>query len=89
MLGGQFTRCNGVTRHRVTRLYNDGTADPTINFGNGANDFVGATLVQPDGRIVIGGGFTEYDDVPRQRIARIYGGSIGGSGVLEFTTANY
>jgi uncharacterized delta-60 repeat protein/uncharacterized repeat protein (TIGR01451 family) len=89
LLGGQFTRCNGVTRHRITRLNNDGTADPTINFGNGANDFVSATLAQPDGKIVIGGGFTEYDDVPRQRIARIYGGSIAGSGTLEFTAAEY
>lgn len=88
-LGGLFTRCNGVTRNRITRLNNDGTTDPTINFGAGANDFVAATLVQPDGKIVLGGGFTEYDGAARQRIARIYGGSIAGSGTLEFTTASF
>ena len=89
VLGGQFTRCNGVTRNRITRLNHNGTADATINFGAGANDFVAATLVQPDDRIVIGGGFTEYDGAPRQRIARIYGRSLAGSGTLEFITANY
>lgn len=89
VLGGQFTRYNGVTRNRITRLNPNGTADATINFGAGANDFVAATLVQPDDRIVMGGGFTEYDGSPRQRIARIYGRSLAGSGTLEFTTANY
>jgi uncharacterized delta-60 repeat protein/uncharacterized repeat protein (TIGR01451 family) len=89
VVGGLFTHCNGVSRNRITRLNNDGTADPTINFGSGANDFVAATLVQPDSRIVLGGGFTDYDGAPRQRIARIYGGSIAGSGTLEFSSANY
>src|SRR6185436_7757543 len=59
VVGGQFTRFNGVSRFRLTRLNNDGTADPTINFGAGANNFVPAVLVQPnDDKIVIGGGFT-------------------------------
>jgi len=89
VLGGLFTRCNGVSRNRITRLNNNGTADPTINFGAGANGFVAATLLQPDSKIVFGGGFTEYDGAPRQRIARIYGGSVAGSGTLEFSAATY
>jgi uncharacterized delta-60 repeat protein len=89
VVGGLFTRCNGVSRNRLTRLNNDGSVDPTINFGLGANSFVAATMVQADGKIVIGGGFTEYDGVPRQRIARIYGGSIAGSGTLEFASPSY
>ena len=89
VVGGLFTHCNGVTRNRVTRLNSNGSADPTINFGSGANDFVATTLTQPDGKILIGGGFTEYDGAARQRIARIYGGSRDGSGSFEFTSANY
>jgi uncharacterized repeat protein (TIGR01451 family)/uncharacterized delta-60 repeat protein len=89
VLGGQFSHCNGVTRNRITRLNSNGTADGTINFGSGANNFVAATLVQPDDKIVIGGGFTEYDGVARQRIARIYGRSLAGSGTLEFNSASY
>lgn len=89
VVGGLFTHCNGVTRNRITRLHNNGSADPTINFGAGANNFVAATVVQPDGKILIGGGFTEYDGASHQRLARIYGGSVAGSGTLEFTAASY
>lgn len=87
VLGGQFTRCNGVTRNHLTRLNSDGSVDPTINFGTGPNNFVAAVVGQSDGKIIIGGGFTEYDGQARQRIARIYGGSIAGSGTFEFVTA--
>ena len=89
VVGGLFTHCNGVSRSRITRLNSDGTADPKINFGSGANDFVATSLTQPDGKILIGGGFTEYDGAPRKSIARIYGGTVSGSGTLEFTSANY
>ena len=87
VVAGAFRTFNGVTRRGVTRLLADGTTDPAINFGNGANAFVAALLLQSDRRIVLGGGFTEYDDQPRLHIARIYGGSIAGSGALEFSAA--
>jgi uncharacterized delta-60 repeat protein/uncharacterized repeat protein (TIGR01451 family) len=89
VLGGQFTRCSGVSRNHLTRLNNDGTVDPTINFGLGANNFVAAAVVQPDSKIVIGGGFTEYDGEPHARLARVYGGSVVGSGRLEFASATF
>ncbi len=40
LLGGEFTRASGVTRNGMTRLNPDGTVDPTINFGAGANGYV-------------------------------------------------
>ncbi len=89
VLGGQFTRCSGVTRNHITRLNNDGSVDPTINFGAGANNFVSATLVQPDSKIVLGGGFTDYDGVPSEYITRIYGGSVVGSGRFEYVSATF
>ena len=50
--------------------------DPTINFGDGANGAINAVVIQPaDQMLVIGGGFTQYDDQPHAHIARIYGGS--------------
>jgi len=84
IVAGEFRKFNTVTRNAVTRLNADGSTDTTINFGNGANAFVAALVLQPDARIVIGGGFTQYNDKPRQYIARIYGGSIAGAGSLEF-----
>jgi uncharacterized delta-60 repeat protein len=100
VLGGQFTTCSGVTRNRITRLNPDGTVDPTINFGTGANNFVAAIAIQedtiegyptnvPDEKIIIGGGFTEYNSQTNEHIARIFGGSIGGSGAFQFSSANY
>ena len=87
LLGGEFTQGSGVTRNRLTRLKADGTVDPTINFGFGANSFVASIVEQPwDGRIIIGGGFTEYDGVPKLHIARLYGGATTGAGTLEFTS---
>jgi hypothetical protein len=89
VLGGQFTVCDGVTRHRLTRLNNDGTLDTMINFGDGADSFVAAVLIQTNGLIDLGGGFTHYDGQSRQHLARIYGGTVDGPGTLEFTSGTY
>lgn len=85
VVAGDFTSFNGVTRNRITRLNSDGTTDYTINFGSGANGFIGALVIQPDRKIVLGGGFSSYDDQPRERIARIHGGTMSGNSLLEFS----
>lgn len=90
VVGGQFTQCDGVTRNRITRLLPTGAVDPTINFGTGANGDVNAVVVQPaDQMILLGGGFTQYNDQPPAYLTRIYGGSETGSGSFEFTTASF
>ncbi|HWW00693.1 MAG TPA: Calx-beta domain-containing protein [Candidatus Acidoferrum sp.] len=86
---GQFTHANGVSRSRITRLLPDGTVDPSINFGLGADNFINALAIQPDGMLVIGGGFTQFDSLARPHLARLYGGSVVGSGNFEFTAGNY
>jgi uncharacterized delta-60 repeat protein len=90
IVGGQFARANGVTRNNLTRLLPTGAVDTTINFGAGANGAVNAVVVQPaDAMLVIGGAFTQYNSQPHEYIARIYGGSLTGSGAFQFTAANY
>jgi len=89
IVAGDFQTFNSVTRRRMTRLNPDGTTDPTINFGNGADAFIATVAIQPDRKIVFGGDFSTFDDVPRQRIARIHGGSLAGSGALEFARAEF
>ncbi|HON08777.1 MAG TPA: Calx-beta domain-containing protein, partial [Verrucomicrobiota bacterium] len=86
---GSFTRFNDVSRNRITRLNPDGTTDLGINFGEGANGFIMALAVQTDRRIVIGGGFTEFDGKPRNALTRLHGGSIAGSGTIQFSSPYY
>jgi uncharacterized delta-60 repeat protein len=89
VVAGDFTRFHDVTRNHITRLNPDGTTDTTINFGTGANAFIATLAIQPDRRIVLGGAFTTYDNHPRSRIARIYGGSVAGPGSLEFLVQQF
>jgi uncharacterized delta-60 repeat protein len=58
-IGGNFTAFNGVKRTGIARLNTDGTLDGT--FGNvltGVNDGVAAIALQSDGKVLIGGRFT-------------------------------
>ncbi|MEN9573244.1 MAG: hypothetical protein RL514_1099 [Verrucomicrobiota bacterium] len=89
LLGGDFTQFNGVSRNRFTRLNPDGTTDPTLNVGTGANNFVAAIAVQTDEKILVAGGFTTFNSQPRNYLARLNGGVIAGAGSVEFITANY
>ena len=84
-----FTSFNGVSRNRLVRLNPDGSVDYTINFGRGANDYVNSVGIQTDRKIVIGGGFTEFDGQPRNYIARLNGGDNYGSGEFAFSAATY
>ncbi len=71
VIGGNFTSYNGVARNRVARLNTDGSLDAGFNPGTGANDMVTTTVLQPDGKILVGGNFTQINSVPQGRIARL------------------
>jgi uncharacterized delta-60 repeat protein len=68
---GNFTEIGGVALNRVARLNTDGTLNTSFDPGSGANGLVRAAALQGDGKIVIGGDFTAYDGLPRNRIARL------------------
>src|SRR5438552_1978087 len=74
LIGGAFTSLapNGgaaVTRNHIARLNPDGTLDTAFN--PNANDIVYTIAVQPDGRILAGGLFTNIGGQVRNRIARL------------------
>jgi uncharacterized repeat protein (TIGR01451 family)/uncharacterized delta-60 repeat protein len=90
LVAGSFTMFDGRSRNRITRLNPDGSQDPTINFGSGANNFTTSVLVQPwDGKIVVAGAFTEFSGIPRNAIARLFGGEHSGGGTLHFSAPAY
>jgi uncharacterized delta-60 repeat protein len=101
IIAGDFTSVAGVNRNRIARLNTDGTHDTGFKPGNGANDAVLSVAIQPDdGRILLGGRFTEVDNIARNHIARLnndkgfitpqpvtLGSVLESGGQLQFTAA--
>ncbi|MNK17076.1 WD domain, G-beta repeat [compost metagenome] len=71
VVAGAFDRYTNVNRNNIARINADETLDETFNPGEGANNYIEVLLRQPDGKIIIGGRFTEFDGEPRSRIARL------------------
>lgn len=71
LIGGWFTQYNSTSRNRITRLNADGSLDTGFNPGFGANGDVESMALQTDGKILIGGYFTQYNGTARNRIARL------------------
>ena len=71
IITGRFTQVQGVSRNYLARLNADGNLDPTFDPGLGADYYIHAAALQPDGSIVVGGQFTQFDGVPRQYSARV------------------
>jgi uncharacterized delta-60 repeat protein len=71
LLGGAFSEFNGEPVGVITRLNPDGSFDESFNHPGGGNETVHAMALQPDGRIVIGGAFTELGGQQINRIARL------------------
>jgi uncharacterized delta-60 repeat protein len=59
LIGGEFTIYNGAPRNYIARLNSDGSLDTSFDPGSGANEWVWAMAVQPDGKILIGRRFHE------------------------------
>ncbi len=71
VIGGKFTEFNGAPRGRLARLARNGALDATFAAGPGADGSVNALAVLPDGKLIVGGTFTNILGVPRNRIARL------------------
>lgn len=71
LIGGLFSTVNGVARAGVARLNSDGSTDLTFGTGTGVNGQVDAVALQPDGKVIIGGSFTNVNAMSRNRIARL------------------
>ena len=71
VIGGDFTNFSGVASGRLARLNLDGSIDTTFKLGTGADNQVNAVLVQPDGKILVGGAFGKFNGVSRVSIARL------------------
>jgi uncharacterized delta-60 repeat protein len=69
--GGNFTTYKGVLANSIIRLNTDGTIDSTFNYGIGFNNPILTNIIQPDGKILVGGLFTQYKGLTENRIIRL------------------
>src|SRR6476659_8031497 len=81
VVAGLFTSFNGFTHNRVCRLNANGSVDQTFGLGNGINNAALALALQSDGRIIVGGQFTQVDLTLRNNLARL---NTNGSVDLSF-----
>ena len=70
-VGGEFTSFNGITTNRIARLNSDGSFDTGFDSMTGFNNIVYSIAPETDGSVYVGGVFTSYRGVNRNRIARI------------------
>ncbi len=82
LIGGKFTVYNNVTNNRIARLNTDGTLDAGFVPGTGANNDVLAVALQPDGKILVGGSFSQTNGASRNRISRL---NADGTNDITFT----
>jgi uncharacterized delta-60 repeat protein len=71
LVAGFFSSLNGNPHYGLVRLNSDSTIDPTFDPNLGINGSPRALLVQPDGKILVGGFFSSVNGVARGRVARI------------------
>jgi uncharacterized delta-60 repeat protein len=71
IIGGFFTSYNGTAINNIARLNADGSLDNNFVVGTGTNSEVQTSIIQSDGKIIIGGLFTTYNSTARSKIARL------------------
>jgi uncharacterized delta-60 repeat protein len=71
LIGGEFTHYNGTNLNYIARLNADGSLDLSFNPGSAANGSVSAIAIQPDGGVLVGGSFIQFNGGSLHRIARL------------------
>lgn len=80
LVGGEFAVIHSTNRKNIARLNTNGSVDATFNPGTGFNAGVSAIVIQPDGKILVGGSFTQYNGAAANRLVR-----LNANGTLDAT----
>jgi uncharacterized delta-60 repeat protein len=71
LVAGDFTSFNRKSCGCLVRLKPDGAVDTGFKAGGGADASIFAVALQPDGKVLVGGDFVRFNQVERNRIARL------------------
>jgi len=80
VVAGRFTSFNGFMHNRVCRLNANGSVDQSFGLGVGIDNSALALALQSDGRILVGGQFSQVDLTQRFNLAR-----LNTDGSVDFT----
>jgi uncharacterized delta-60 repeat protein len=69
---GNFTYFNGIKCDRIARLNTDGSVDVEFSTKSSANSRVYNCALDPNGKILIGGNFSNINLIPKRRLARLH-----------------
>ncbi|MFN0277662.1 MAG: FG-GAP-like repeat-containing protein [Pyrinomonadaceae bacterium] len=96
LVGGTFTRANGVGRNSLARFNSDGTLDATFSTGTGPiygrqpYSPVDSIAVQQDGKILVGGLFGDFNNSGKKNVVRLNGdGSLDPSFTLDTNVRSF
>ncbi len=84
IVAGNFTSLRGVTRNRIARLHPNGTLDTSFDAGLGPDAAIRSLVIQPDGKILVGGTFTTWAGEARPALVR-----LDENGALDTTFAAF
>jgi uncharacterized delta-60 repeat protein len=71
LAAGTFQKSSSVVRTNLARFLENGQLDETFNAGTGPDRGVNSIAVQPDGRILLGGYFSQMNGLSRVSVARL------------------
>ncbi len=68
---GSFTTYRGAAVNKVIRLLSNGDLDPSFTIGTNPNNTPNLVLLQPDGKVLVGGDFTVFNGVTSNKLVRL------------------
>lgn len=71
VIAGAFSQAGGLSRSCIARLNEDGSGDESFDPGTGADLDINAVLLQPDGKVLVGGRFNVLSDVSMPGLGRL------------------
>lgn len=73
LLGGRYTSIDNIPANFIAKISPDGTLDTEFmdNIGNGPNRPINSIETDNNGNILLGGGFSSFNDIPASLIVRL------------------
>ena len=71
VIGGIFATYDGATVNRILQLNPDGSRDAGFLTGTGFDSQVNAVKLQADGKVLVGGTFSNFNGTAARRLARL------------------